>query len=222
MRTTAMLAAGALLGSLAITGTAAAGHDTNPSAQVAQYEYGLDEVQDTSAVPNTAATGDTTVKALPNGRIEVTVVADGLAPGLPHAMHLHGFLDQADGGCPGPDAAGEGDIVVTTLDGAPDYGGVVASLTTSGDTSPDSALALDRFPVADEDGHLEYARAIEVPEDVYDEAGRLQVVVHGADFDGNGAYAFNEGDPFASQASSLNGAVPLEATVPVLCGGVAN
>jgi hypothetical protein len=50
----------------------------------------------------------------------------------------------------------------------------------------------------------------------------VQVVVHGIDFDGNGGYAFNPEDPFSSRSSSLGAGIPLEATVPVLCGGVAN
>lgn len=219
MRKTAVIAAGALLGTIGLAGTAQAGHDVNPSARVAEYDYGLDAVQDTAVVPNTSATGETTVKALPNGRIEVTVVAEGLAPNLPHAMHLHGVLGEPkDEACPAPDSSG----VVTTADGQPSYGGVVASLTTSGDASAGSALALDRFPVADENGRLEYQRAIPVDETVHAEAGTLQVVVHGADFDGNGTYAINEDDRFASQESSIAEGAPLEATVPVLCGGVAN
>jgi hypothetical protein len=56
----------------------------------------------------------------------------------------------------------------------------------------------------------------------YTDAGTVQVVVHGIDFDGNGQYAFNPADQFASRSSSLSAAIPLEATVPVLCGGIAN
>ena len=219
LRTLAIGAAAA--GILALTaGPALAGHDTNPSPKVASYSYALDAVQP-DAVPNGDADGTTRIKALPNGKVQVTVRAEGLAPGLPHAMHLHGSDDgSVDNACPGPDAAGD-DGVVTVVDGAPFYGGILASLTTTGDTTAASALALDRFPVADEDGSLEYTRTFE-NELAFANADTVQVVVHGIDFDDNGAYAFNPGNEYSERGSSLDPEIPLEATVPVLCGGIAN
>ncbi|MGR0220041.1 hypothetical protein [Agromyces sp. ZXT2-6] len=197
-----------------------AGHDANPSEKVASYGYALNAVQPAD-VPGSGASGKTRVKALPNGKLQVTVEAWGLSPNLPHAMHLHGVPGAAtDMGCPGPAQAGD-DGVVTVLDGAPFYGGILTSLTSTGDVSPASALALDRFAVADESGYLHYERTFtDVPG--YTDAGTVQVVVHGIDFDRNGMYAFNPEDPFASRSSSLGAAIPLEATVPVLCGGIAN
>ena len=216
----AIAAAAGALASLTLVSPAGAAHDTNPSPKVASYSYSLDAIQPDD-VPNTAASGTTRIKALPNGKIQVKVEASGLAPNLPHAMHLHGVAgDASDNACPGPSAAGP-DGVVSVLDGVPFYGGILVSLTTTGDTSPASALALDRFPVADEDGRISYSRTFS-SEAGFAEAGTVQVVVHGEDFDGNGAYAFNPGDEFASRASSLNADIPLEATVPVLCGGIAN
>ncbi len=197
-----------------------AGHDDNPSPKVASYSYSLDAVQPAS-VPMSQASGTTRVKALPNGKLQVTVEAWGLSPNLPHAMHLHGVDgDATDMACPGPAAAGD-DGVVTVVDGAPFYGGILTSLTSTGDVSPASALALDRFAVADENGHLWYQRTF-TDAAGYANAGTVQVVVHGIDFDGNGAYAFNADDPFSSRSSSLGAGIPLEATVPVLCGGIAN
>jgi len=217
-------AAGATLAGLALlvgtAGAASAAHDDNPSAKVASYSYDLNSIQP-SDVPGGQATGTTRIKALPNGKLQVTVEAWGLAPNLPHAMHLHGIPGPVtDMACPGPDAAGP-DGVVTVLDGVPFYGGILTSLTTNGDVSSSSALALDRFPVADASGYLSYQRTLTSIAG-YTDAGTVQVVVHGIDFDGNGQYAFNADDPFASRSSSLNPAIPLEATVPVLCGGIAN
>lgn len=216
-------------GAIAVTATAAlgaaatpaiAGHDSNPSDKVASYSYALNAVQP-SAVPNSQATGVTRIKTLPNGKVQVKVRATGLAPGLPHAMHLHGFAgEETDQGCPGPAQAGA-DGVVTTVDGIPSYGGILASLTTRGGTSPDSALALDRFPVANEQGRISYSRTFR-NSTALAEADTVQVVVHGIDFDGNGEYAFNADDPYASRSSSLSDAIPLETTVPVLCGGIPN
>jgi hypothetical protein len=207
---------------LALAAPAIAAHDGNPSDRVERYSYDLDAVQD--GVPGTGATGTTRITALPNGRLQVRVEASGLAPGLPHAMHLHDTTgaDRSPSSCPGEGADADGDGVVTVLEGAPSYGGIVVSLTTTGDTSPASGLALDRFPVADADGTLSYSRTFAPADPVaLAQAGSVQVVVHGADFDGNGAYAFGAG-PFASKESSIAAGVPLEATVPVLCGGIAN
>ena len=214
----ASLAGLALL--LGTAGAASAAHDDNPSDKVASYRYSLNSIQP-SNVPGGQATGTTRIKALPNGKLVVTVEAWGLAPNLPHAMHLHGVPGPvADMACPGPAAAGA-DGIVTVLDGVPFYGGILTSLTSNGDVSPSSALALDRFAVADATGHLYYQRTLTSIEG-YTDAGTVQVVVHGIDFDGNGQYAFNPADEFASRSSSLSAAIPLEATVPVLCGGIAN
>lgn len=218
-RTTAAALAGLAL-VLGTAGAASAAHDDNPSAKVASYSYSLDSIQPND-VPGSEAWGTTRVKALPNGKLQVTVEAWGLSPNLPHAMHLHGVPgDATDMACPGPDAAGA-DGVVTVVDGAPFYGGILTSLTSTGDVSPGSALALDRYAMADADGYLYYQRTLTSAAG-YTDAGTVQVVVHGIDFDGNGQYAFNPDNPFSSRSSSLGAGIPLEATVPVLCGGIAN
>ena len=216
MKVTTPLALGAAAALTVLTaGTAQAAHDDNPSDKVASYSYGLTAVQDAS-VPNSGATGTTRVKALPNGKVQVKVTASGLAPNLPHAMHLHGVDGpDTDMGCPGPAADADGNGYVTVVEGVPFYGGILSSLTTTGDVSPASALALDRFAVADADGNLEYSRTFS-SDSALANAGTVQVVVHGIDINGNGAYDFEAGP------SSLTDAAPLEATIPVLCGGVAN
>lgn len=215
MKTTMRTVALATALTLGVAGAASAGHDTNPSDRVASYRYDLEAVQD-EEVPNSQATGWTRVKALPNDKVQVVVEASGLAPNLPHAMHLHGVDGPAtDNGCPGPAADADHDGYVTVLEGAPFYGGILASLTTVGDTTAASALALDRFAVANADGELTYERTFRNDSAIAN-AGSVQVVVHGIDIDGDGGYDFDAG------TSSLGGAFPLEATIPVLCGGIAN
>lgn len=205
----------AVAATIGMATTASAGHDDNPSERVASYTYDLDAVQD-DTVANAAASGRTRVKALPNGKVQVQVEATGLAANLPHAMHLHGVDGEGtDNGCPTAATAGGDDGIVTVLDGAPFYGGILSSLTTTGDTSPASALALDRFAVADQDGTLRYSRTF-ADDSAVANAGTVQVVVHGIDVNGDGAYDFEAGP------SSLGDAFPLEATIPVLCGGIAN
>lgn len=156
----------------------------------------------------------------PSGTVDLTVdgtmltvdlEASGLAPGLPHAQHLHGALDAANV-CPVASDDADGNGLVDTTEGVPSYGTIQATLTTEGDTSPASALAVDRFPIADEDGNLSYSRTFEVSDEIVDAIDNLHVVVHGIDVNGDGAYDMGAG------ASPLDPALPLEATVPALCG----
>lgn len=188
---------------------ALAGHDGNPSPRVASYTY------DIGGLNGSGVEGTVSVKALPNGKTQVKVVASGLAPNLPHAQHLHGTTDGSLTQCPTPAADVDGDGLITVAEGGPFYGGILASLTVSGDTGASSALAVDRFPVSDASGNLEYVRTFDVPADVFDALGAVQYVVHGVDLDGSGAY---DGDA----QSSIAPGVPLEVTIPAGCGGILN
>ncbi|MFC5381602.1 CHRD domain-containing protein [Aquipuribacter nitratireducens] len=144
--------------------------------------------------------------------LEFTLAASGLLADAPHAAHIH-YGEDAMGQCPTADADEDGDGFLTTSEGAPFYGGIVVSLTTEGDTSPDSGLAVDRFGVGDD---ISYSRgdvevSAEVAEDIL--SGEAVVVVHGVDHDGDGAYSEGE-----RGASDLDPSLPGEATDPALCG----
>jgi hypothetical protein len=200
---------------IAAVPSAMAAHDTNPSEPVRSYTYLLGSVADNAP----GASGTVRLTALPNGKIQVKIRAEGLAPNLPHAQHLHGILDETSdrfvvGACPTIARDQNGDGLVDTLEGVGDYGLVRQSLTTTGDTSPSSALAVDRFPVADDSGSLRYTRTF-TPTDprVWEGLGALEVVIHGVDLNSSGGYDFEAG------VSPLNPALPLEATLPALCGG---
>lgn len=136
--------------------------------------------------------------------------------------HLHGIFDEENaefvqGICPGIGRDTDSNGLVDTVEGQPDYGAVRVSLTTEGPTGAGSALAVDRFPVADENGVLEYNRTFtpegDLAESIFAELGDLEVVVHGVDVNGSGGYDFESG------TSPLSGALPLEATLPSVCGG---
>lgn len=144
--------------------------------------------------------------------VEVRIAVAGLLRNAPHAMHFH--ID-GRGKCPtGKDATEHnGRRAISTVDGQPAYGRIGTSLTTSGDTSPASALAVDRFP---RQGTFTYHRSIRVTPEVVDnlKAGKAVVVVHGIDYNRNGVYDGVLG------ASELDPALPLEATAPALCGAL--
>ena len=98
-------------------------------------------------------------------QLTTRIFTDDMAPNLPHAQHIHGF-EQAVSECPTLAADDNGDGLVNTAEGLPSYGPIQASLTTRGDTSPESALAVSRFPVANSSGFLRYERTFTVPRDV--------------------------------------------------------
>ena len=175
-----------------------------------------------SPVPAGAAEGASgTAMAEVNGTtLSFTLAAQGLLDGAPHAAHIH-FGADARQECPtdadNNAAALEGETNeaehFTTTEGAPAYGPIVVSLTNSGDTSPDSGLAVDRFAAT---GDFEYSRSdVQVTEEVGAAitSGQGVVVVHGVDYDGDGTYS-----PGERGASDLDPSLPGEATDPALCG----
>src|SRR5690349_13088571 len=68
---------------------------------------------------------------LPGLRLTVSIHATGLSPNLPHAMHIHGVLGDRNV-CPPASADVSGDGLISLEEGAPFYGPVQTSLTTSG------------------------------------------------------------------------------------------
>ena len=166
---------------------------------------------DLAPLNNSGASGTANL-ALEGDQLTTDIASEGLAPGLPHAQHIHG-LEQAMSECPTILNDQNGDNLVNTTEGEPSYGPILTSLTTEGDTSPESALAVDRFPVANEDGTLSYGRTFGVPTNVADRLEEFAIVQHGVDLNGNGVY-----DEEAAGPSDLDPSLPQEATIPANCG----
>jgi hypothetical protein len=166
---------------------------------------------DLAPLNNSGASGTANL-ALEGDQLTTDIASEGLAPGLPHAQHIHG-LEQAMSECPTILNDQNGDNLVNTTEGEPSYGPILTSLTTEGDTSPESALAVDRFPVANEDGTLTYDRTFGVPANVADRLEEFAIVQHGVDLNGNGVY-----DEEAAGPSDLDPSLPQEATIPANCG----
>ena len=142
--------------------------------------------------------------------LTVNIDSQGLVPNLPHAQHIH------IGGqniCPPASVAGE-DGIINTPEGQPFYGGIQLSLTTEGDFSPGSALALERFPVASADGAVSYERTFDLSQIEGDiNLADVSIVQHGIDsISPNGEY----GPP--PPVSALDPSLPLEGTAPANCG----
>jgi hypothetical protein len=147
-----------------------------------------------------------------SGKLNVNILSEGMAPELPHAQHIHGMA-QAISECPTLAADDNADGLINTVEGLPSYGPIAVSLTTRGDTSPASALAVSRFPVANADGDLSYSRSFTVSSKVRKNLGDFAIVQHGVDLNGNGVYDFE-----AAGASELDPSLPQEATIPANCG----
>lgn len=163
------------------------------------------------ALNHSGVSGNATVEVTGN-KLDVNFTATGLLAGSPHAAHIH-FGEQARHECPPQTAAGTDDHL-TTGEGLPFYGPVVVSFTTSGDTSPASVLAIDRYSTAP-NGTIVYARDnIKTQRSVAKaiEAGEGVVVIHGVDYNRNGVYDFAAGN------SDLDPTLPAEATDLAACG----
>jgi CHRD domain len=148
-------------------------------------------------------------------RIDVTVAADGLLADNPHAAHIH-FGADARHECPAAADDSNRDGRLNTTEGAPAYGPIVVSLTRTGDTSPASGLAVDRFPTAP-GGRFSYSRgSIHVSNGVAKAIadGESVVVIHGVDHNHDGKYD-------GKAKSDLDPSLPTEATDPALCGVLA-
>lgn len=155
------------------------------------------------------------------GALTVVIHARGLVPDQPHAQHIHGSVDSSHFKCPSMADDANGDGLLTNEEAMGEYGDIYLSLTTRGDASPDSALAIDRMPVADARGRLDYRRTFpagDVPRGLLDHLSALHVVQHGIDVDGNGRYDV-KGAGISTFAKNLGVAgVPEEATDPASCG----
>ncbi|MDQ4490040.1 hypothetical protein RBS60_07490 [Sinomonas sp. ASV486] len=200
MKKSAFLFAPALaLGALALSGVPAQAADNWT------YQANL------ASINGSNASG--TVMITVNGdQATVTEKVSGLAASFngkpyPHVQHIH---IGAKGQCPGPSADTNGDGVVSTTEGAPFYGGIGATLSTSGDTSPAAGTDL---AVAGMGSSYTYQRTITLDAKTSDslKAGTAVVVVHGLDPATLSAAAQKE-------PSDLVPSLPLAATSPALCG----
>lgn len=212
MRTTtkALLSLPAAL-ALALTGATSAGAHENQNLDL--------ELTDTMG--NDSGSQSTAQVEIKGDKMKVSIEGTGFTPEQPHAQHFHGSFDaNKDFTCPSSDADADGDGQVNTEEGLPDYGDIIISLTTKGDTSPKSGLAVDRMPVADADGNLAYERTIKLPAGAGDKLANLHIVQHGLDANGNDKYDM-EGLGESSFAKSLGvDGIPEEATNPATCGTV--
>ncbi|MCY1136395.1 hypothetical protein OWR29_00180 [Actinoplanes sp. Pm04-4] len=172
---------------------------------------------------NSGASGNATLTALDNGDLKISIRSTGLVPNSSHAQHLHGSATGMDFHCPDMSADTNGNGYVSTEEGMPVYGDIFVSLTTKGDTSKASGLAVDRMPIADAKGNLSYDRTIasaDLPKGTVEHLKDLHIVEHGVDANSNDKYDLDGlGESTLAKSAGLSG-IPEEATDPATCGMV--
>jgi hypothetical protein len=196
---------------LAFSGPAAA--DTTVNAKITQLN-------------KSGVSGTVSLTATDDGRLTVVIRTRGLVPGQPHAQHIHGSVGSGHAAhfmCPTLDNDKDGDGILTNEEAVGEYGAIYLPLTTRGDVSAASALALDRMPVADANGKLNYRRtftAAQVPDALLENLSQVHIVQHGIDANNNDKYDLG-GLGESSFAKNLGSpGVPEEATDPASCGVV--
>jgi hypothetical protein len=166
--------------------------------------------------PLNHATGSGTLMLTLSGdQATVTEHVSGLAAtfggkAYPHVQHIH---IGAQGTCPSTAADKNNDGVISTTEGAPSYGGIGVTLSTSGDTSPKAGTTLT---VAPGGGGYDYSRTITLDAASMKSitGGTAVIVVHGLDPATLSKQAQGE-------KSDLVPSLPLAATSPALCGPLA-
>ena len=154
----------------------------------------------------------------------MVIHSQGLVPGQPHAQHIHGSAHGGHFGCPTlKENDTDGDGVLTNEEATGEYGTIFLALTTRGGATPQDGLAVDRMPVADSKGRLDYERTFPaevVPDGLLEHLSSVHVVQHGIDVNDNGKYdlAALGVSTFAKNLGVAG--VPEEATNPASCGVV--
>ena len=161
-----------------------------------------------AALNASGARGNATVSVEGN-QVTVNIPATGLVANQPHAQHIH---IGGQNTCPSAGADQDGDGFISVAEGQPSYGPIMVSLTTEGDVSANSGLAVERMPKANANGTVNYSRTFQLPEGVTAaDIAKGVIVQHGIDPNRTGQY---DGD----KKSELNPQLPFEATAPADCG----
>ena len=164
-----------------------------------------------------------TLTVLDDGNLHVQLEGSGFTANSPHAQHIHGAGNHHEFFCPTADTDDNGDGQVATEEAIKEYGDVFLALTTKGDVSANSGLAVERMPIADAEGNISYERTISasrLPAGLSENLHNLHIVQHGLDVNGNGKYDLKAlGESVFAKSLGVSG-IPEEATNPATCGEV--
>jgi hypothetical protein len=195
---------------LPIAAAAAVVAMSSPSAHA---DEGSGPVYSAKLSPLNHATGAGMLTLSLNGNVAtVTEHWSGLAATFggapyPHVQHIH---VGGQGQCPTSSADKNGDGVVSTTEGAPAYGGLGATLSVKGATTPSAGTNIKIAPAG---ASIDYSRTITLTKDVVQsiKSGTAVIVVHGLD-------PATLSQQAQKEKSDLVPSLPLAATSPALCG----
>lgn len=183
------------------------------TAAPAQADSGTSYQATLAAINGSGASG-TFMLSLNGNSATITEHVTGLAAtfsgaAYPHVQHIHG---NAQGVCPTTSADTSKDGVISTTEGAPSYGGILTTLSTSGDTSPAAGTNIKTAPGG---ASYDYSRTIALDSATVAslKGGTAVIVVHGLNPTTLSAAA-------QAEKSDLVPSLPLAATSPALCGKV--
>lgn len=148
--------------------------------------------------------------------LTVSIKARGLAPGIMHWQHFHGFRDNRDASCPAPAADVNHDGIIDLIETEPASGTTMAPFQDN----PASMQAMrDTYPKASADGTFEYRKTVSLKAltAAFAKAfggqalalDRRVVIIHG----------LLPATRLPLSAASL-GTVPAQVTLPVACGKI--
>jgi hypothetical protein len=164
---------------------------------------------------NSSGASGTLMLTLNGNQATITEQATGLAATFsnapyPHVQHIH---INGMGVCPSTAADTNSDGVISTTEGAPSYGPIGTTLSTSGPTTPAAGTTLN---IAPSGATINYSRTITLDAATVSaiQANKAVIVVHGLDPSTLSTKAQGE-------KSDLVPTLPLAATSPALCGVLA-
>ncbi len=149
-------------------------------------------------------------------RLTITLEASGLAPGVMHLQHYHGFPDGTDATCPTPAADTNGDGLVDLLETEPMAGTTMVPFHA---TPASLEIPSATYPTADAQGAIRYEQAAAVGE----LEAALRSKFNGAGLELEKRVVFIHGvAPDAELPPSVQSlpGVPAQVTIPVACGTI--
>jgi hypothetical protein len=168
----------------------------------------------TLAPLNGSSASGTLMLTLDGNQATITEKASGLPQTFggnpyPHVQHIH---INGQGTCPAMSADTNGDGVISTTEGAPAYGPIGTTLSTSG---PTTAAAGTVLTIAPSGATIDYSRTIMLDAATVSaiQNHTAVIVVHGLDPTTLSTQA-------QAEKSELVPSLPLAATSPALCGAL--
>ena len=204
-----MAIVGALLAAAAVTGLPAAAGAQAPTVYVA------DLAPLNTTVTGKAAAGKVTF-TVKGDSLTIATDATGLAKGITHWQHFHGFKDGQDAACPAKSADANGDGIIDLIETGPAAGTTMVPFI---DDPVSMDVAHGTYPTASAGGALHYRKTVSLS--ALQEA--FAKAFEGQKLDLDKRVVFLHGVPsdtrLAASVASL-GPIPAQVTLPIACGRI--